>query len=86
MMPWLAQVAFDKITKGGVIIALLSIAIFIAIDVSFGRYESVAEMETHFNSEVDKKWVNLYFVAGLIALAATLLAARIIKLYFPSIP
>jgi hypothetical protein len=86
IMPWLAQAAFDKFTKGGAIVALLSIAIFIVIDMSFGRYESIAEIETHFNSEADRKWVNLYFVGGLSALAATLLAAHFIKLSFPSIP
>lgn len=86
IMPWLTEVAFDRVTKGGVIVALLSIAIFIGIDMSFGRYESIAEVETRFNSESDRKWVNLYFVGGICALAAGLLAAHFIKITFPAIP
>jgi hypothetical protein len=46
IMPWLAQIAFDEVTRGGVILALLSIAIFIGLDMSFGRYESIAEVES----------------------------------------
>jgi hypothetical protein len=86
IMPWLTQIAFDRVTKGGVVVALLSIAIFIGIDMSFGRYESVAEMETRFNSESDIKWVNLYFVAGICALAAGLFAAHFIKVTFTANP
>jgi quinol-cytochrome oxidoreductase complex cytochrome b subunit len=85
-MPWLAQAAFDKITKGGAIVALLSIAIFIFIDMSFGRYESIAEVETRFDSKADRKLVNLYFVGGLSALAVILFAAHFIKLSLPSSP
>lgn len=85
-MPWLAQVAFDKITKGGIIVGVLSMSIFVAIDVLFGRYESTAEGETGFASESDGWWVNAYFVAGMGALAATILAAHFINLYFPPIP
>lgn len=86
IMPWLTQVAFEKVTKGGVIIALLSIAIFIAVDTSFGRYESIAEMETRFNSESDRKWVNLYFVGSICAIAVIGLAAYIVNVAFPAIP
>jgi hypothetical protein len=86
IIPWLAQTAFDKVTNGGVIVALLSIAIFIGIDMSFGTYESIAEVGTRFNSESDRKWVDLYFVGGFGALAAVLLAAHFIKITFPVIP
>ncbi len=85
VMPWLTQTAFDTITRGGVIVALLSIAIFIGTDISFGRYESIAETETRFNSESDRKWVNVYFVGGMCALALVLLAAHFIKITFPAI-
>lgn len=37
VVPWLAQIAFDKVTKGGVIVALLSLAIFVVVDASFRR-------------------------------------------------
>jgi hypothetical protein len=86
ILPWLAQVAFDKFTKGGLIVAILSIAIFMVVDLSFGRYESIPEIETHFNSEADRRWANLYFVGGLGALAATFLADHFIMLAFPAIP
>ena len=86
IMPWLAQLAIDKVTKGGAIVALLSIVIFIGVDLSFGRYESTAEAETQFGSDADGKWVNLYFIAGLAALAATLLVAHFINLRLLPIP
>jgi hypothetical protein len=84
-VPWLAQIAFDKVTKGGAIVALLSLVIFVCIDVSFKRYEFVPGIETHYDSERDRNLVNLYFVGSLGVLAITLLAAHFIKMLLPPI-
>jgi hypothetical protein len=85
-MPWLSQVAFDKFTKGGVIVAIFSMMIFVGIDLMFGRYESIAADEAGFDSQADGKLVNLYFAAGLCALAATLGAAHFLMQSFPPTP
>jgi len=83
IVPWLAQIAFDKITKGGAIVALLALAIFMAIDVSFKQYESIPGIEKCYDSDKDRNLVDWYFVGALGTLAVTLLAAHLIKILLP---
>src|SRR5271167_1151407 len=40
LVPWLAQIAFDKVTNGGAIVGLLLFAVIMPIHISFYRYES----------------------------------------------
>lgn len=83
VLPWLAQIAFDKATKGAVIVALLSFAIFVAIDVSFKKYEFIPGVESRYDSEKDRNLVNLYFFGALGMFAVALLAAYFIKMILP---
>ena len=65
--PWLAQIMFDKVTNGVGIVGLTSVAIFIAVDQLFGRYESIPNIEAHFDSEGDRNLANIFFF-GILSL------------------
>jgi hypothetical protein len=65
VLPWLAQPAFDKVTNGGAIVAVISIVIFGAFDRWFKRYESILGVEAPFDSEKDRLWANIFFVGTL---------------------
>jgi hypothetical protein len=65
--PWLARIMFDKVTNGAAIVGLSSLAIFIAVDQLFGRYEFIPNIEAHFNTERDRNLVNIFFF-GILSL------------------
>jgi hypothetical protein len=86
IMPWLAQIAFDKVTKGAMIVGLISVAVFIVVDTSFKRYESIPGVETQFDSEWDRKLVNIYFASGFVVLVGTILLTFWLRGALPESP
>ena len=74
LVPWLAQIAFEKITNGGAIVGLLSLAFIVPIHLSFKRYGSIPNIQAPFDTEGDRNLVNLYFVGILILLVVSIVA------------